>query len=86
MKPLTLERLQNQIKYKESMRDIFLDQKANFEESINNLAEKVRNIGISINEDVYAKALYHYFDSHIESLNKEIAATKARIKELESNN
>lgn len=86
MKPLTLERLQNQIKYKESMRDIFLDHKARFEKSINNLAEKVTKIGLSVDEDVYAKAVYQHFDSHIENLNKEIEAVKAKIKALEANN
>ena len=86
MTKLTIEKLKNRIKRKEYIRDIFLDEKAHFEESIRNLAEKVKNIGIKINEDVYAKALYHYFDSNIEILNKEIEDTKTLIKEFDLNN
>lgn len=86
MKPTTIEKLKNRIKRKEYMRNIFVDQKKHFEEIINNIADKAKNIGIVINEDVHAKALYHYFDSHIEIFNKEIEDTQALIKELEQNN
>lgn len=86
MKPITIEKLKNRIKRNEYMRDIFVDQKKHFEETMSDIADKANNIGIVINKDAHAKALYHHFDSHIEFFNKEIEDTQALIEELESEN